>query len=83
MRSTNALRSDETASESEQLPETFEQALNTGWAVVSEKTVISSDQKTRRGEIVLGLKGRLHRVLVPYTSSTEAGFQFGTPRLIQ
>jgi hypothetical protein len=82
MRSTNAVRSVVPTSESEQLPETFEKALATGWVMVSEDTALSADQKTRRGKVILGLQGQSQRLSVPYTA-TKTGFMFDVPRLIQ
>ena len=67
---------------SQQLPKTFEKALSAGWVIVSEGTALSVDQKTRRGKVILGLEGRSERLSVSYTA-TKAGFQFGSPQLIQ
>jgi hypothetical protein len=82
MRSASAVRSVVPTSGSETLPNTFKQALSTGWVIVSEDTALSSDQKARRGKVILGLKGQSYRLSVSYTATTT-GFEFSVPRLIR
>ena len=65
-----------------QLPETFEQALATGWVVISEATSLSANCKTRTGSVSLASKGQSKIISVPYTA-TKNGFVFGVPQLIQ
>ena len=82
MQSASTVRSEVATPESGHLPETFEQALATGWVVVSEETALSSDQKSRRGKVTLELEGQSQRLAVSYTA-TKAGFEFGIPQLIK
>jgi len=82
MQSASAVRLAVPKSDSKQLPETFAQALSAGWVIVSEGTALSTDQKTRRGKVILGLKGQSHRLSVPYTA-TKNGYNFDAPRLIE
>ena len=67
-------------SRSLQAPETFNQALATGWVGASDVTTISAGRKKRTGVIFLRLKGRPQRLSFPY-KATKAGFEFGAPMM--
>ena len=64
------------------VPKSFEEALKLGWHITSENTALSTDERERRGKVVMAMKGHASRLVIAYTA-TKAGFQFGSPRLIQ
>ena len=65
----------------ESLPKTFHEALRLGWQVAKEETAAGIDRKTRKGVVLLRLKGSAVHLRVPYTGTAKA-FAFGTPEAI-
>ena len=47
-------------------PGSFDQAMREGWQIVSERTVLATNEKARRGVVILGIKGRSERLSVSH-----------------
>jgi hypothetical protein len=61
-----------------QAPRTFEDALKQGWAVVSDKSDLSIDQKRRKGKLTMQKKGHAGLLQVDYVG-TRKGYKFSVP----
>jgi hypothetical protein len=61
-------------------PVSFVRALNRGWKVLSEKTVLGADKRHRHGTVTLTRPG-MPNLVVDYTGTIRQGFRFGKPRL--
>lgn len=64
---------------SESAPKTFQDALKQGWAVVSDKSDLSIDQKRRKGKITMQKKGHAGLLQVDYVG-TRKGYEFSLPK---
>ncbi len=63
-------------------PSSFVDALQTGWAIAKETTVISVDRKHRHGKVILHKKGSAGILEVDYTGSSKVGYQFSAPKYV-
>jgi hypothetical protein len=84
VRSIRVIRSDTRQSRrphAEPLPKSFDEALQTGWLVVAERTVLGADKRHRHGTLTLVKKGALRPLAVAYTASIRTGFVFEKPQL--
>jgi hypothetical protein len=61
-------------------PTTFIEAINRGWKVVSEKTILGADKRHRHGTVTLVRPG-MPNLIVNYTGTIKQGYRFGKPRL--
>jgi hypothetical protein len=66
----------------ESIPGSFQEALKLGWTIVKEESAIDIKGHTRKGVVLLRLKGAPMRLCVPYTA-TRKQWQFGTPAAIE
>ena len=64
------------------MPKSFQQALNRGWKVQSERTTLGADRRHRWGKLILAMAGQPRRISVDYTASAKAGYEFSKPQLI-
>jgi hypothetical protein len=64
-------------------PKSFEAALEAGWTIEKEKTVLGADSRHRHGTVILRRAGVSARLAVEYTVTVLQGFRFGAPQLTQ
>jgi hypothetical protein len=85
----NAVRSPVPASTPQRAPHSFQDALKQGWAVVSDKSNQSINQKRREGKLTMQKRGcfgpadpasRLH-LEVDYVGTVK-GYRFSVPKFI-
>jgi hypothetical protein len=60
-------------------PRTFQDALKQGWAVVSDKSHQSINQKRREGKLTIQKKGCAGLLEVDYVG-TPKGYRFSVPK---
>jgi hypothetical protein len=60
-------------------PSTFQEALKQGWAVVSDKSKQSINQKRREGELTMQERGSAGLLEVDYVGTTK-GYRFSVPK---
>jgi hypothetical protein len=60
-------------------PRTFKGALKAGWAVVSDKSNQSTNEKRREGKLTMQKRGCAGLLEVDYIG-TPNGFRFSTPK---
>lgn len=63
-------------------PPTFQDALKQGWAVVSDNSQQSINQKRREGKLTMQKKGCAGLLEVDYVGTTR-GYQFSAPKFVQ
>ncbi|HEV3482287.1 MAG TPA: hypothetical protein VGR97_08160 [Candidatus Acidoferrales bacterium] len=61
-------------------PHTFQAAVKQGWAVISDKSVQSINQKRREGKLTLWKAGCDGLLTVDYIGSVKGGFRFSVPK---
>lgn len=61
-------------------PRSFQEALKQGWAVISDKSDQSMNQKRREGQIVMQKPGCAGHLRVDYVGTTK-GYRFSVPKL--
>ncbi len=64
---------------SERAPRTFQDALKQGWAVVSDKSVQSLNEKRRAGKLTMQKRGSAGLLEVDYVG-TPKGYRFSVPK---
>jgi len=64
----------------EKTPRTFQDALKQGWAVITDKSQQSINQKRREGKLTMQKKGCPGVLGVEYVG-TRKGFRFSVPKL--
>jgi len=63
----------------EKAPRTFQDALKQGWAVVSDKSSQSINQKRREGKLTMQRRGHAGLLEVEYVG-TPKGYRFSVPK---
>jgi hypothetical protein len=66
----------------ERTPHTFQGALREGWAVVSDKSAQSTNQKRREGTLTMRKPGFASVLTVDYIGSLK-GYQFSVPKFAE
>jgi hypothetical protein len=66
----------------EKPPLTFQSALKAGWAVISDKSAQSTNQKRREGTLTMQKRGCAGLLLVDYIGSLK-GYQFSVPKFAE
>lgn len=64
----------------ERTPRSFQDALKDGWAVVSDRSAQSINQKRREGKLTMQKKGQPGLLEVDYIGTTK-GYRFSVPKL--
>jgi hypothetical protein len=64
------------------LPDSFQDALKTGWKIIHEESTSSADERERCGVLLLGRKGASARLRVVYTETTKS-WKFEAPQVIE
>lgn len=84
MRASNAVEKSEVlqVTDSAVVPASFPEALEQGWKVISEHTVLGADKRHRHGKVYLQMSGRAERLVVPYTATIRQGYRFSKPELL-
>lgn len=72
----SAVRSPST---SERAPHSFQDALKQGWAVISDKSNQTINQKRREGKLTMQKRGCAELLKVDYMGA-QKGFRFSVPR---
>ena len=62
-------------------PRTFQDALKQGWAVVSDKSQQSINQKRREGKLTMQKKGCAGLLQLDYIGTTK-GYRFSAPKFV-
>jgi hypothetical protein len=62
-----------------EVPRTFQDALKQGWAVVSDKSHQSINQKRREGKLTMQKKGCAGLLEVDYVGTVK-GYRFSVPK---
>jgi hypothetical protein len=63
----------------EKAPRSFQEALKQGWAVVSDKSHQSLNEKRREGRLTMQKKGSPGLLEVDYVGTTK-GYRFSVPK---
>jgi hypothetical protein len=74
----NAVRSSSLPA-TERPPSTFQEALKAGWAVITDKSAQSINQKRREGKLTMQKPGCAGLLEVDYIGSRK-GYRFSVPR---
>ena len=75
----SAVRSPAPASTSGKAPHSFQDALKRGWAVISDKSNQTINQKRREGKLTMKKRECAGLLEVDYVG-TQKGFRFSVPR---
>lgn len=62
-------------------PSTFQDALKDGWAVVSDESAQSRNQKRCEGKLTMQKKGSADVLEVDYVGTTK-GYRFAVPKFV-
>jgi hypothetical protein len=66
----------------ERTPHTFQDALKQGWAVISDKSAQSTNDKRREGKLTMRKPGFAGFLTVDYIGSLK-GYQFSVPKFAE
>jgi hypothetical protein len=63
------------------VPHTFQDALRQGWAVISDKSAQSTNEKRREGKLTMRKPGCAGLLTVNYVGSVTGGYRFSVPKV--